>query len=420
MITLTLRLYHRADINFSGDRPYAHSFSGFWYQEGSVDALYEDTVITSDGLKYVGETLYKEYVLPNTTGELYLPKYEYTCYVNFYGADANSLSNEQMVELVSAPVKINSLPLPKHDSLPGYNGDVGQFNLSSSLNQSKTKAWEPITLNITVSGSGNFPFMMAPQLQLPDGLKGKFIEAFDSVITLKNVYVAQKKFTYQVMPEKEGTYALDEIKFTFFDPIKKEFVTRSVPGYTLEVAPGDKLQSDSENNLPTSFLEDKSNTSHIVIIALVLIIVFGAVGVYLFSEKKKKAKRLAEEKEQESLRQLEDENVVPIDHSRENAAALLQNSKLFLQNGQVKPCVNALFEALTVRICGITQMRKEEISMNTLRYKLSLAKYSTDTINETIALYEDLKLKKYSISPGEIQSAEALIGKTTNFLEILG
>jgi hypothetical protein len=222
------------------------------------------------------------------------------------------------------------------------------------------------------------------------------------------------------MPEKEGSYSLDEIKFTFFDPVKEEFVTRSVPGYSLEVAPGDKLQGDSENNLPASFLETESTSTNVFIVALVILITLGAVGAYLYSEKKKKAKLLAEEIEQESSRALEDDIAIPVDRSRENAAAQLQNAKLFLQNSQVKPCVNALFEALTIRICGITRMRKEEISMNTLRYRLSMAKYSADTVNETVELYEDLKLKKYALSTGEWELAQSLIAKTTNILEKIG
>lgn len=419
MITLTLRLYHRADINFSGDRPYAHSFSGFWYQEGSIDGMYEDTVITVNGLKYVGETLYKEYVFPNSTGELYLPKYEYACYINFYGADANSLSIDQQVQLVSAPVNITALPLPDHDTLTGYNGDVGSFSISSMLETETTKAWEPIQLTITISGQGNFPFMMAPELHLPDGLKAQLSQSNDSVISLFNHYEGQKKFIYLITPEKEGNYDLSGFTYTYFDPYKDQYVTLTTPGYSLHVDPGEKLEADTESNLPDSFLVAKSHKTTILLISFVGLFAAGAIAIYIAAEKKKKklsnaAIATVSNKEPES------EFSAPADSSIEKSQAFLNSATLFLQNGQCVQTVNALYDALNIRICGITKMRREEISANTLKYKLALARISPDTISETLELYEELKLKRYTMSPSEIDVARILLQRTALLLAKLG
>lgn len=419
MITLTLRLYHRADINFSGDRPYAHAFSGFWYQAGAVDGVYEDTIITMNGLKYVGETLYKEYVFPNSVGELYLPKYEYMCYVNFYGTDASSLSSDQQVELVSAPVKIISLQLPEHDSLNGYNGDVGVFSISSSLENETAKAWEPVTLTITITGQGNFPFMMAPELDLPVGLSAHITESTDSIITLRGTYEGQKRFTYLITPEKEGEYQLSGFKFTYFDPNKEEFVTLTTPGYDLHVEPGDKLTSETESNLPDSFFNSNSGSSNVFAIALILIIATGAFTFYYFNQKKKKQQNAIAAMLVKQKAEAEAEPEVPVDRSYENALALIHGATLYLNNGQPVQCVNSLYEALMIRICGLTKMRKEEISVNTLKYRLGLVKISPEAVAETMVLYEELKLKRYMMSRADIELAQLLLARTSALLSKL-
>ncbi len=419
MITLTLRLYHRADINFSGDRPYAHSFSGFWYQEGSGDGLYEDTVITQNGLKYVGETLYKEYVFPNLVGELYLPKYEYMCYINFYGADANSLSADQQVELVSAPVKITSLALPEHDTLMGYNEDVGSFKIKTALSATATNTYEPVQFIVTITGSGNFPFMMAPTLHLPDGMKATLIDATDSTITLFNYYNSQKKFTYNLVPEQVGDFNIEPFTFTYFDPEKEKYITLSDSGYTLHVELGEKLTEDSESNLPTSFFDVKADRSKPILLGVVAVLLIGGAVFFWNRTKKKKENHtkellLAKQKAAE-----EQEYIAPIDSSHKQAMALVSNATMILQNGQVTQTVNALYEALTIRICGVAKMRREEISVNTLKYKLTLIKLEASQITELMELYEELKLKRYMLAPADYNLAGDLILRTSALLQKL-
>ncbi len=89
--------------------------------------------------------------------------------------------------------KLNVLPLPNTGRPAAFSGGIGRFQLSASAGPTEVLQGDPITLKMTVTGSGNCKTIMPPRLATADGFK---------------VYDAQRKENSGpgVNPENEATF----------------------------------------------------------------------------------------------------------------------------------------------------------------------------------------------------------------------
>lgn len=426
-VRMNLFLYSSYDYSVSGSYPTATSYSGFWSEPDAEYVRSNDTTVYIDGKRFRRQTIYTEFLYPNATGTLQLPTYTYTCYLSSYSDDVYDYGSDDVsFDLISEPTTITVLDLPAHDTLPGYAGDVGQYKIKCSLSKDSTKCWEPVTYTMYITGTGNFQFMMTPQLSVPAGMRATIVSAEDS-ITYEYDYdddydyratETGKVFTYLITPEKEGSFDLSGIAFSYFDPKKKQYVTVTSDSFHLHVAPGNKITPDVTNNLPTSFFEkkDKAHNTSLIVTIIAGLVVLPIGGFVFYRRRKKQQQRKAEEAARLTAAIDDSEFLPPPDTSLGQANALIQGATQYLQAGLIVPAVNNLYEALIARIAGVAKMRREEISLNSLRYKLKLMKIDDQLINEVIEQYEDLMLKRYTISPADIGSVHVLIARTADLI----
>lgn len=428
-----LYIYSSPEYSVSGDYPTATSYSGFWSEADNDDYSTRDSTVYIKGQAFNCRVVHSEYLYPNAIGTLNMPEYTYTCYLTKEDDDAYSWDSYDMtIDLKSEPTTITVLDLPKHDSLPGFAGDVGQFSMKCSVSSDSTRCWEPITFTMFVTGNGNFQFMMTPQLVMPAGLRAQNILAADSATYSYDYYddydykatEIGKVYKYRITPEKEGDYNLASIAFTYFDPKKKEYVTIQSDSFRLHVAPGDSIPPDTVNNLPDSFFEKKpkkGDTATIVSICIALVLVPGGAFVYYRRKKSKRLKQEEAEKEAARIAALTETAayVPPPDTTIEQANALIHGAGQYLQSGMVIAAVNNLYEALVIRLTGFAKMRREEISVNSLRYKLRMAKMDPALIEAIIEQYEELMLKRYTLSAADTGAAHVLIVRTADLMQRL-
>lgn len=428
-----LYLYSAPEYNVSGDYPTATSYSGFWSEADPSYLRSTDSTVFIKGKAFNCRAIHSEFLYPNAIGVLKMPEYSYTCYFSKADEDAYSWDSYDMTfDLKSEPSTITVVDLPQHDSLSGFAGDVGQFNMTCKFSADTTKCWEPITFTMYVTGNGNFQFMMTPTITVPPGLRAVNILARDSATYDYDYYddydykatEIGRVYKYRITPEKEGDFDLSSIAFSYFDPQKNKFVTIESDSFSLHVLPGDTIQPDLINNLPDSFFEQKGKKQEaatVVFISIALgLIPIGAFVFYRYRRNKRKKKE-EEEKEAERLAALagNEEYVPPPDTTIEQANALLHGATQYLQTGMVIASVNNLYEALVIRLTGIGKMRREEISVNSLRYRLRMAHMDPRLIETIVEQYEDLMLKRYTLSPADTAAAHILIVRTTDLLQKL-
>lgn len=146
----------------------------------------------------------------------------------FFGSLLGGLVENRPVniESESEPIRVKALPV---DGRPAnFSGAVGDFTIAATAQPARVAAGDPVTLNVVVSGRGNFDAMGDPQLVEDDGWRpypptSRF-EKTDEV-----GYGGRKTYEMPMVAETPQTKT-PIAEFSYFDPDKgKYFTIRSQP-----------------------------------------------------------------------------------------------------------------------------------------------------------------------------------------------
>ncbi|MEO0025366.1 MAG: BatD family protein [candidate division WOR-3 bacterium] len=212
------------------------SLTGFWADDiyQAQELRYEQRTVR--GRTYYAAVLRKTALFPTQSGELRVGpmKLEGQMVTGgfFFGrARPFSVASEQL--------KITVKPLPESGKPASFTGGVGSFEVSASLSSDRSTGGEPVTLTITVNGTGNLGLLTAPVLPSVPGLKILTPETKDNFSYAGGRLSGSRRFVYPVLPTADGRYRIPEIELGFFDPktgsyyVKKtpalEFVATDVP-----------------------------------------------------------------------------------------------------------------------------------------------------------------------------------------------
>jgi hypothetical protein len=145
----------------------------------------------------------------------------------FGGFFGNMLStgDVRQTTVATQSAKLEVKPLPKDGQPENFSGAIGQFSLQASAAPKQAAAGDPISLNVTVSGRGNFDAMGAPVLLDADGWRtyppGEKFEASQSDPIGFN---GEKRFEYMIMA-REDRAKTPIAELSFFDPAIEKYVT---------------------------------------------------------------------------------------------------------------------------------------------------------------------------------------------------
>ena len=149
-------------------------------------------------------------------------------------------------------VKIKALPAQGRPA--SFSGAVGQFAVSSEASTTSTAVGDPLTLKIRVTGQGNFGRVSMDGLSASADWKSykpsaKFEEGDSSGTT------GTKTFEQSIVPLKAGRQDIPAVSFSYFDPEKDAYVTKTTEPIAVEIAAGSGIASaapmtDSLANAP--------------------------------------------------------------------------------------------------------------------------------------------------------------------------
>jgi hypothetical protein len=161
-------------------------------------------------------------------------------------------------ELTTNPVQIQVQPLP--DGAPAeFNGAVGRFEMQAVLDRASAALGEPLTLQLTITGSGNFEQLAPPELPTPAGWRVYENRARQSTGVTGGLLVGEKTFEWLIVPNETGTQTLPEISLTFFDPETLAYHSVSTLPVTLEIFPAEGESSQLPSLLDESFALEQSS-----------------------------------------------------------------------------------------------------------------------------------------------------------------
>ncbi len=275
---------------------------------------------TLNGRDYNVYTIRKAQLYGLQPGEVELESAELDNNIEFLkdeaGGNAQALLNgfrvspdalvTQTVTLKSTPVMVTVKPLPEAGKPASFKGAVGNFNIEAALAKDKFTTDETGTFAIRISGSGNLNLVTAPDINWPDG-----IEAFEPKLTdnISNVTVpvsGEKVFSFSFAVQKEGSYTLPKIQFSYFDPQTGTYKKDSTKPISFTVSKGTGTPAYShvdEAKKPEISMLNQIFHHRWWIVLFVGIVIF--VGLYYWLRAETRKEKIAEQKIAEEKKALE-------------------------------------------------------------------------------------------------------------------
>ncbi|MEM7014812.1 MAG: BatD family protein, partial [Verrucomicrobiota bacterium] len=135
--------------------------------------------------------------------------------------------------IISKPLSFKIKPLPIEDKPQNFLGAVGNFELAVETGDTKVRIGDPISVDIKISGSGNFDSVVAPEIEKSEGWNPYPANRIDSgdLLDIERTVV----FNQVVIPLAEHN-ALPSVSFSFFNPATEKYVTLNSDPVPLEIA----------------------------------------------------------------------------------------------------------------------------------------------------------------------------------------
>jgi len=151
----------------------------------------------------------------------------------------NAVARKQVV--TSQEVKIKVLPLPTEGKPANFSGAVGDFNITATATPNELAVGDPLAVDITIDGSGNFDALNPPSLTPPDGWKAYPPRRYnvDGPIDPNITPTAQRRIAYSMVfvPEKEHA-ELPPFELSYFSASEKKYVSARTAPIPLRILPG--------------------------------------------------------------------------------------------------------------------------------------------------------------------------------------
>lgn len=392
-ILLTYKIYTSTNAyGFQGKLPV---LDGFHIQE--IDLGENQTTEMYNGKKYM-TAIWKQYVLyPQLIGKCEIPSI--TCeatvvsqngYMDPFGMIPRTSTSIRRMN--TSPITIEVLPLPEAPST--YSGAVGDFNLTSSVNKTKLKSNDVLSLKVNLSGVGNFKLMDTPDFKFP-----KVFETYDSKVT-DNFHLTtkgnegQKTFEFLAVPRESGTYTLPPMEFTYFNPQTKSYHTLCTQEYKIEVE--SVIGSDVTQSNPSELNKDiryiKTGDTDLrrgkitnlysypwIIAYLISLLSFFLVLYIIHRHKNNQADILSISK-------------------RANVIAMrrLKNANKEMESGNRERFFDELLNTLNKYISDKFNIDKEKLNKENIRLVLGTKRIDSQTIDEFINLVNDCEFARYA------------------------
>jgi hypothetical protein len=157
----------------------------------------------------------------------------------------------QDVQVASAPLTINILPLPQ-GAPPSFSGAVGQYGMKVTSGKTNITTDEAFTFQVEITGNGD-----ARRWDVPAAITNGNFETYEPKILEDKVFDAGNEVShirsidYQMIPAEPGDYKV-YVPMSFFDPVNKKYVTISTDTMMLHVTQGTGIRPDSLSGADTT------------------------------------------------------------------------------------------------------------------------------------------------------------------------
>jgi hypothetical protein len=123
-------------------------------------------------------------------------------------------------------------PLPTAPAGSIFTGGVGQFEMKVKGPERIVSTGQPFSVTMEFRGRGNVKSIEEPPLSLPEGL-----ESFETKTSMEfsEQATGHKTFEFLLLSRKPGTFDIPPMKWTYFDPDKRQYVTAEGPPLKVQI-----------------------------------------------------------------------------------------------------------------------------------------------------------------------------------------
>lgn len=253
-VTVTYKLYTRLTVS-GYDIAKAPVYQGFWAEE--IEQPKQPTVAVEmyEGKQFRVAMIRKTALFPTQSGRLVISPLEVRCafqmpstrksndpFDSFFNDPFFSRTQSIEDEFKSNPLTVTVDPLPGNAPL-GYSGAVGRFGFAATVDSREVKTGDPITLRLTVSGTGNIKLLTLPTPVLPADFEAYEPKVSEEISRDGGIIKGKKVAEYLVIPRNAGTRTIEPVVFSYFDLDRNVYTQLRSPRFDFTILPGRDVRS---------------------------------------------------------------------------------------------------------------------------------------------------------------------------------
>ena len=268
-ITIVYKLYYKSPINVSNaNESEAPKYKDFFTQNIKIPQLKVDRE-TYKGQIYNVVDWKKVVLYPQRDGNLEISPLSLNLVLDFPTNKRDFFGNiirDQASKIITTGSKIITVrKLPDNGKPKNFSGAVGQFEFDIILNKNSLKASESFQAKVKVTGQGNLKLFDLPNLMVPASMELYEPERKENVKTNLSGMSGTIENIYTIVPKYQGKFPIQELEFSYFDPLEKTYKTVKSQKLNIDVFEGPTLSSNNNENivLPVSesfkFIKKENN-----------------------------------------------------------------------------------------------------------------------------------------------------------------
>ena len=251
-ITVIYKLFYKAPINISDARETeTPNYKDFWSQIIKIPQLKVQREIYK-GQNYNTVEWRKVVLYPQKSGQLEISPLSLNLVLDvptdkrdFFG---NIIYDQTTLVISTGMRTINVKDLPLKNKPLNFTGAVGQFEFDVILNKSSLRATESFQAELKVKGEGNLKLFDLPDLQVPSSMELFEPQREESINTNLSGMSGSVTKLFTVIPRFQGSFPIEEVEFSYFDPQLESYKTLKSPRLTVDVFDGPSIANSSLNN----------------------------------------------------------------------------------------------------------------------------------------------------------------------------
>ena len=193
-------------------------FDGFIIK--TIQSKTQKKIRTINGKKYLTNKDYTFILTPIKAGKLKIPVVKSDAYLQ---AGRGFFSNTEVREISTKPSFLTVKPLPKAPSNIEDPVLIGEFKIKTIIDKPTLNINDAVTIKIKVFGKGNLNSLNDLQIKYPSAFEALPTTSKENITTDENGIKGVKTFEFIAIPRQPGSFTIDPISISTFNPRTKKF-----------------------------------------------------------------------------------------------------------------------------------------------------------------------------------------------------